>query len=72
MKRIFYETKLIFELNPLILNIFSKNGEQTHKIEPFTSNMDQSGPDWFENVQNLVFSAHFDFFPDQRDFLWEV
>ena len=26
MKRLFYETNLIFRLNPLILDIFSKNG----------------------------------------------
>ena len=63
---------LFLNLNPLILDIFSKNGKKTCKIGPFTSKLGQNGPDWFENVQNRVFLAHFEFFQSSKIFLWEV
>jgi len=68
MKQIFYEATLIFGLNPLILDSFSKNG----KNRTFMSKIGQNGPDWSNNVQNRVFSAHFGFSGATRVFVGSV
>ena len=69
MKRPFYETELIFGLNPLILDIFSKNKLKINKIGPFTSKMGQNWVKLAKNVQSCVFSEHFGYFRRKRIFV---
>ena len=71
MKRPFYETELIFKLNPLILGIFSKTGGKSSKCHPFGSKMDQKRVKLVRNRANLGILAHFGF-SGATSFLWEM